>query len=92
MAFKLMRKSETYPTRLMYSAGRHNISSVRGTGTINAHSLNRGAHRVPNGNRSGSNPSEKSLGLRPRESRDQCFGTGPAVVFYLMTLLNAKFT
>ena len=87
-----MRKSETYPTRLMYTAGRHYISSVRGTGTINSHSLNRGAYRVRNGNRSGSNPSEKSLGLRMRENRDQCCGAGRAVVSYLTTLSAAKVT
>jgi hypothetical protein len=43
-AFKLMRKSETYPTRLMYTAGQHNISGVRGTGTIKSHTLSTGVH------------------------------------------------
>lgn len=64
-AFKLMRKSETYPTRLMYTAGRHNISGVWGTGSQLTYSLNRGAYRVRNGNRSGSNPSETAGKLRP---------------------------
>ena len=32
----LMWKSETYPTRLMYTARRRNISGVRRTGTINS--------------------------------------------------------
>jgi hypothetical protein len=41
-AFKLMRKSETYPTRLMYTARRRHISGVRGTGTINPHTLQTG--------------------------------------------------